>query len=322
VLFKKIVVLGTGGTIAGTAANAAASIGYVSAQIGIQSLLEQLPQSLPGHWQWVSEQVAQVDSKDMDHALWQKLVKRILHWQQIEGVHAVLITHGTDTLEETAYFLHRVLQPSYPVVLTGAMRPSTFSQADGPQNMLDAGVVACDVHASGVMVVFAGDVHDARAVQKVHTQRLNAFDSGDIGPLARVQDRRVNWIRNPVETQLNKDINAIENIVFSDPASWPWVAVLSSHVGASDNLVDALVSQGVRGLVVAGTGNGTLHVRLLTALKRAAERGVVVWRTSRCQNGPVLVPENAQSGDEFPVAEGLNPYKARIDLMLHLMQTP
>ena len=319
---KKIVVLGVGGTIAGTAASATENIAYTSSKIGIQSLLQGLPKSFPGDFEWLAEQVVQVDSKDMDHSIWQLLVQRVHFWLLDASVQAIVITHGTDTLEETAYFLHAVLQPSKPVVLTCAMRPATSLLADGPQNILDAFSVACDAKAKGVMVVCAGVVHDPVAVQKVHTYRLDAFESGDAGALGRIRERHLSWIRNPFEVNAIKENLAIELVTSSDPQAWPWVAIVSSHAGADEALVEGLVAQGVNGLVVAGTGNGMVHHRLQEALHRAKEQGIQVWRTTRCQAGPVLIHTEDQGGQDFYVANGLNVYKARIALMLHLMQTP
>lgn len=321
---RKIVVLGTGGTIAGTAASPSDSVGYQSAQLGIERLIAELPKAhseSAKQVQWVSEQVTQVDSKDMDQAVWQLLASRILHWQQQESVQAIVVTHGTDTLEETAYFLHRVLKPSKPVVLTCAMRPATALLSDGPQNIVDAVAVACDSKAHGVLVVCAGRVHHPLAVQKVHTYRLDAFDSGDLGSLAGVYEGRVEWRTNPSQVETTKGDFAIELILDGNPESWPKVAVVSSHAGADEFLVDALVSTGVDGLVIAGTGNGSIHTRLESALLRATQRGVVVWLTSRCQNGPVFLPSRFAAIENFALAQGLNPYKARISLMLELMRS-
>ena len=181
---QKIVVLGTGGTIAGTSASAADHTGYTAAQLGVQHLLDAVPglsDALHGDT-LVGEQVAQLDSKDMDHATWQALALRTAHWLEQPEVRAVVITHGTDTLEETAWFLQQVLHPSKPVVMTCAMRPATALAPDGPQNLLDALALARAPQAPGVWVVCAGQIHTAERVQKVHPYRLDAFSSGESGP--------------------------------------------------------------------------------------------------------------------------------------------
>jgi L-asparaginase len=182
---EQIVVLGTGGTIAGTAASSSDHTGYTAAQIGIASLLQSVPglqEALQGRG-LVSEQVAQLDSKDMDFATMRLIAQCCVQHLSKPQVKAIVITHGTDTLEETAYFLHRVIPSDLqtkPVVLTCAMRPATSSEADGPRNLRDAVLLAGDAQARGVLTVCAGDVHHAMAVQKIHTYALNAFSSGDV----------------------------------------------------------------------------------------------------------------------------------------------
>jgi L-asparaginase len=306
-----LVVLGTGGTIAGEAGRPDDNIGYRAAQRGVADLLAGLPLS-PGVT--VScEQVAQLDSKDMDHQTWQVLLERVLHCLADPAVQGVVITHGTDTLEETAYFLSATLGPcAKPVVLTCSMRPATALAPDGPQNLVDAVAVAAHPHAAGVLVVCAGLVHGARSVQKIHTYQPDAFSSGDDGPCARLYEGQVAWLRSPVSDGALLEASACLAL----PAdTWPWVSVLYSHAGAQGREVDALVAQGVRGLVIAATGNGTLNQGLDQALRRAAANGVAVCRSSRCAFGPVLVTD----AGGWPVLSGLNPVKARVALMLKLM---
>ncbi|MCW5650790.1 MAG: asparaginase [Ramlibacter sp.] len=308
---KKIVVLGTGGTIAGTAAQAGDNIGYTAAQVGVEQLLAALPQLRGQPVQ--AEQVAQIDSKDMTPAVWQQLAQRCQHWLAQDDVRGVVITHGTDTLEETAYFLHAALQPSKPVVLTCAMRPSTALVPDGPQNLLDAVAVAAWPGAAGVVAVCAGTVHGATDVQKVHTYRLDAFSSGDAGPLGYVEEGAVRLVRNWPAALASRSSDALNTIAANMP--WPRVEIVMSHAGAGGRLVHALVAQKVGGIVVAGTGNGSLHQELEAALLEAQAQGIRVVCASRCPNGRVL-PKPA---DAFRDSEGLSPVKARIALMLALM---
>jgi len=311
-----LVVLGTGGTIAGEAGRPDDNIGYRAAQRGVADLLAGLPlaKAVTVH----CEQVAQLDSKDMDHQTWCVLLERVLHWLADASVQGVVITHGTDTLEETAYFLSATLgHCAKPVVLTCSMRPATALAPDGPQNLVDAVAVASDRQAAGVLVVCAGLVHEARAVQKVHTYQPDAFSSGDAGPCARLYEGQVAWMRGgPSAAPGGATWAALAAACLALPAAdWPWVSVLFSHAGAQGREVDALVAQGVRGLVVAATGNGTLNQGLDQALQRAAAAGVAVYRSSRCAFGPVLVTE----AGGWPVMPGLNPVKARVALMLQLM---
>ncbi len=311
---QKVVVLGTGGTIAGTAASASDHTGYTAGQLGVQHLLEAIP-GLNGVLQGdalVCEQVAQLDSKDMDHATWQALAQRCAHWLAQPDVGGIVITHGTDTLEETAWFLQQVLETPKPVVLTCSMRPATALTPDGPQNLLDAMAVVRDPMARGVLAVCAGRIHSAHGVQKVHPYRLDAFSSGDAGSRGWVEQGRVRWA-DPGSWPM---VHVHAKSALSLPASdWPWVAVLHSHAGADARQVNALVAAGVKGLVVAGTGNGTVHQNLLTALAQAQAQGVAVRLTTRCAEGQLV----GQPAALQMAPRGLNAYKARVSLMLDLM---
>ncbi|WP_137747846.1 asparaginase [Acidovorax sp. NB1] len=312
---QKIVVLGTGGTIAGTSAQAGDNIGYTAAQVGVEQLLAAVPglQALAGGM-LVAEQVAQVDSKDMDDGVWWALAQRCAHHLADPDVRGLVITHGTDTLEETAWFLHEVLGTSKPVVLTCAMRPATALTPDGPQNLLDSVAVVLAPGATGVVAVAAGEIHAARHVQKVHPYRVHAFTSGDVGPLGWVEEGRVRLVQNWPLSPVGRAFSAIKTGVKA--AEWPWVEVVLSHAGARAQTVDALVHAGVRGLVVACTGNGTIHHALEAALLRAQQAGVRVVRATRCAEGQVL----PKPGDQLPDSQGLSPVKARVVLLLDLLQ--
>jgi len=247
----------------------------------------------------------------MDEPTWRRLVERVAAHLARDEVGGVVVTHGTDTLEETAYFLQRVLAPAKPVVLTAAMRPATALQADGPQNLLDAVTVAREPGAAGVVAVLAGTVHGAFELRKVHTHRLDAFGSGDAGPLGVVEAGRLRRFRDwPRGTPIGRD-------VLCDGA-WPRVEVVLSHAGARGDLVDALVAQGVDGIVAAGTGNGTLHHALEAALRRAAEQGVRVRRATRVACGAVLTADG--DGPALPASGAASAVQARIELLLELLQ--
>jgi L-asparaginase len=300
-----VVILGTGGTIAGTAGRPLDNVGYSAAQLGVAQLVEAVP-VLSGQ-ALEAEQVAQLDSKDMDHATWLRLAQQVAHHVARPQVRGVVVAHGTDTLEETAYFLQRVLAPAKPVVMAAAMRPATALMADGPQNLLDAVAVARHEGAHGVMAVLGGLVHGAHDLRKVHTYRMDAFSSGDAGPLAVVEEGSVRRFREwPTGEALGLDR------LPADASQWAQVVVLLSHAGISGALADAAAGAGVRGIVVAGTGNGTVHCELLQSLLRAQQAGVAVWRASRCAAGAV-VGEGA-----LPSAGALSAVQARIELMLRL----
>ena len=311
---KQWVILGTGGTIAGTAASASDHTGYTAAQLGVAQLMAALPgvdQVMGGDTLQV-EQVAQLDSKDMDHATWQALAQRCQHWLAQPEVGGIVITHGTDTLEETAWFLQKVLHSHKPMVLTCAMRPATALAPDGPQNLLDALAVVRDPAAQGVLAVCAGRIHSARDVQKVHPYRLDAFSSGEASPLGWVEQGQVRW---SLQCSMSQPHPNAQQALAQAAADWPWVEVLHSHAGADGRQVRALVAVGVKGLVVAGTGNGTLHQNLLTELAEAQAQGVVVRLVTRCAEGQIV----GQPAALKTAPLGLNAYKARVSLMLDLM---
>ncbi|MDB5965942.1 MAG: asparaginase [Polaromonas sp.] len=312
---KKIVLLGTGGTIAGTAASPSEHTAYRAGQLGVDALLASVP-GLADRFAVEAEQVAQIDSKDMDAEVWIRLALRVEALIADPDVHAVVVTHGTDTLEETAFFLHASLHSTKAVVLTCAMRPATALAPDGPQNMLDAFTLAAEPGATGVMVVCAGVIHRATHVQKVHPYRLDAFSSGDAGPLGYVEQGRVRLTGKWPAAQYPRAQHATKPIAELPQApDWPRVEIVTSHAGAGAALVDGLVAQGVNGLVVAATGNGTVHHRLEAALLQAMAQGVRVLRATRCTEGEIL----PAAGDAIPAAQGLSPVKARIALLLALI---
>ena len=314
---QKIVVLGTGGTIAGQSSLFNDNIGYVAAQVGIASLTTAIP-GLAEHthgYELIFEQVAQVDSKDMDFAIWLALAQRTAQVLMQSDVKGVVITHGTDTIEETAYFLGSVLRDSKPVVLTCAMRPASALNPDGPQNMLDALSLAMHPHASGVAVVCAGVVHSAVQVQKIHPYRLDAFSSGEVGPLGWIEEGTVRWAC-PHDRSETPQVDTFPLVhALPAPSQWPAVEIVLNHVGAAGTVVDALVRAGVRGIVVACTGNGTLSFKMEASLLKAMAAGVRVVRSTRCALGQVI----AVPGAQIPDAKGLSPVKARIGLLLSLM---
>jgi L-asparaginase len=305
----KVVVLGTGGTIAGSSTDALDNVGYVAAQRGVADLVRGVP-ALVGTALEV-EQVAQLDSKDMDHAVWRTLALRCAFHLARPDVAGLVVTHGTDTLEETAWFLQRVLAPAKPVALTAAMRPATALQSDGPQNLLDAVAAARAVDAFGVFAVLGGQVLGARDVRKVHPYRIDAFSAGDTGPVGVIEEGRLRLFRPWPQDAAVLGVAALPD----DATAWPFVAIVTSHAGASGAVVSALRAAGARGLVVAATGNGSVHRELEAALLEAQRAGVHVLRSTRCTEGRVL-----DAGTPvLPSAGDLTPPKARIELLLRLL---
>jgi L-asparaginase len=303
-----VVILATGGTIAGTAASASDTTGYRAGALGVDALIAGVP-ALAGH-RLEAESVAALDSKDMDIATWQRLAGRVAQHLARPEVTGVVITHGTDTLEETAYFLQRVLAPAKPVVLTAAMRPASALSPDGPANLLDAVTVAQAAGARGVSVVFAGAAWAAVGLRKVHTLRTSAFAGSDCGPVARLEGGALRVFRDwPAGEPLG-----LARIA-ADADAWPRVEIVLNHAGADGRMVDAAVASGAAGLVVAGTGFGTTSARLAAALARARDAGVRVTRASRCAFGPVL-PRDAA---DVEAAGELSAVQARVELQLALL---
>lgn len=303
-----IVILGTGGTIAGRSAQAADNVGYKAGEVGVADLVAAVP-ALQGR-ALEAEQVAQLDSKDMDHATWQRLAQRVAHHLARPEVQGLVVTHGTDTAEETAWLLQRVLAPAKPVVLAVAMRPASSVQADGPQNLADAVAVASEPGARGVVLVADGRVHGAEDVRKLHGYRVDTFSSGDAGPVARLEEGRV------IAHRAWPQCEALGLGLLARPVgAWPRVGLVCSHAGVDDWAVRAAVAAGLQGLVVEGTGNATLHSALQPALEDAQRAGLRVWRATRCVAGGVVgAPEGA-----WPSAGGLTPAKARVELLLQLL---
>lgn len=308
---KKIVILATGGTIAGWAEDANSPENYQTGRLHIGQLLSVVKPSLHP---LVTEQLAQVDSKDMDDGLWRALAERCRYWLAQTDVQGIVVTHGTDTLEETAYFLQAVLQPLKPVVLTCAMRAANAPDSDGPRNLQDAMALAAHPSVAGVRVVCAGEVHAGHEVQKVHSQRLNPFVSGDEGPLGLMQSGVWTCLREPSILHGKVDLPTLAEVLACDP--WPHVEFVMSHSGANGTLIHAMLAlDPPAGWVVMGTGNATVHRDLQRALEKAQAEGAMVVRASRCALGGV----QSRTDDVFAHAGKLTAVQARVALMLALI---
>jgi L-asparaginase len=301
-------VLGTGGTISGLSSDPEDTLGYTAGQVDVGALVGQA--TTPEHLAVRCEQLAQVDSKDMTWAIWLSLAQRVQALLTDADTVGVVITHGTDTMEETAIFLHEVLGEavaSKPVVLTGAMLPASAPQPDGPRNIADALVIAGAAGAHGVVITMAGGVWDATQGQKLHSGRLNAFGARDEQALGSVENG-VLRLQSPWPRAAGPAV-----VLASDTAA-PWVEIVVSAAQANSRAVHALVQAGVQGLVVATTGNGTVHETLQQALEGAQEQGVRVVRASRTAHGHI----HDGHPNPIPHAGALSPFKARVVLMVEL----
>ena len=303
-------VFGTGGTISGRAANPDELLVYTAGEVAIEDLLGEV--SPPPGVRVRAQQVAQVDSKDMTWGIWCSLHQAVLAALAQPNTLGAVITHGTDTMEETAFFLHLALGQAVankPVVLTGAMRPASAAVPDGPGNIADALRVASQPGARGVMMSMAGSVWDAVQGQKLYSGRLDAFGARDGSALARVEGGNFSLLGEwpVVASQAPRR---------DWPERPPWVEVVCSMTQADGRAVRALLDAGVDALVVATTGNGTVHADLQVALEAAQAAGVAVLRASRTAHGHI------HDGHPQALAHAaqLSPYKARVRLMLELAQ--
>lgn len=312
---QSVVILGTGGTIAGTGSDPGRSWQYRAAQLSVSQLVDAVPE-LADAW-LEAVQVAQIDSKDMSWEVWQALGEALQAHLARDEVAGVVVTHGTDTLEETAYLLHRLVDGRKPVVLTAAMRPATAADADGPGNLRDAVSVvqeAARQGLGGVVAVLNGRIWAGSQVRKACSTALDAFDGGGHPPLAEL-DEHDRWYQ------------VVKPWPASGKGGWsvlkaqaPRVEIIHSHADADGWMVEAALAHAakhgpLKGLVLAGTGHGTLHKGLERALAKAVTQGVAVWRSTRVARGGVAYRE----GDVFEAAGDLTPAQARVALMLFLL---
>lgn len=312
----QIVVLATGGTIAGTAGSDVQS-GYVSAQVGVEELLAAVPKArnlarLRG------EQVSRIGSQAMNDEVWFALAGRVNELLGHGDISGVVITHGTDTIEETSYFLHLVVKSDKPVVMTAAMRPSTALSADGPLNFYNAVAVAAHPDASdrGVLVVVNDWIHDAGSLTKTSTTAVQTFLSPARGLAGVVNYGTVEFYRRPVGRHtLGSELS------LQGATALPRVDIIYAHASMDGALIDAAVAAGARGIIVAGVGNGNMTPAALETLTRHARHGVICVRSSRVLTG--RVGRNVEIDDEARslIASGdLNPAKSRVLLRLALLQ--
>lgn len=309
----RIHILATGGTIAGTAASPTQTTGYTAATLPVDLLCSAVP-GLADAAQIHGLQVAAIDSKDADPAFWQRLAVAAQGVLDDDSVDGIVITHGTDTLEETAFYLNLVLKSAKPVVMVGAMRPATSLSADGPLNLLNAVRVAAAQGAAGrgVMVAMNQAIFGARDVTKTNSVRPDAFSAPDAGPMGLVQDARVVWLTRP-------DRAHTLATPFDARTPLAQVDILVAYAGLPARLVDAVVQGGARGIVWAGAGNGSVSAGVHAALLTARRAGVAVVRASRTGSGYVMPGGGCDDvADGYCAAGTLSPYKSRILVMLAL----
>jgi len=315
----KIEVLATGGTIAGAQASSS-EIGYKSGTFSVDDLLKAVPQ-LKDLADLTGEQVANIASQTMNHEVWLKLAKRVNEVLKDGGADGVVITHGTDTLEETAYFLSLVVKSDKPVVLVGSMRPATAISADGPANLYNAVALAASPEARGrgPLIVMDDEIHYAREAQKTNTTELDTFKSPNRGRAGVMNVGKIEFFSQNTTAHTTK---SEFNVDGKTPNDLPRVEIIYSYENLGPEVIDFLVKQGVKGIVLAGVGDGNSTDAAIGALSAAAKKGVAVVRSSRTGSG--LVVRNVEVDDDklgFIASMELTPQKARILLMLALMNT-
>jgi L-asparaginase len=315
----KIKVLATGGTIAG-AQTTQADAGYKSGSFSVDDLIKAVPQ-LKNIAELSGEQVANIGSQTMNHEVWLKLAARCNELLSQKEVDGIVITHGTDTMEETAYFLSLVVKSEKPVVLVGSMRPATAISADGPINLYNGVALAGNPEAKGrgPLVVLNDTIHYARETQKMHTTRMDTFVSPNRGIAGMLNTGKAFFYSQNVMRHTAKSEFSVAGLKIAD---LPRVEIVYSHADLGGETVDFLVSKGVKGLVLAGVGDGNSTDAVIAALERAAKKGVAVVRSSRVGSG--VVDRNVEINDDklgFIAGMELNAQKARILLMLGLLKT-
>jgi L-asparaginase len=312
-----VVVLATGGTIAGKAGSDVQA-GYTSGQVGVKELLDAVPQAKKlAHLR--GEQISNIGSQDMNDSVWIALADRINTLLAQDDVDGIVITHGTDTIEETAYFLNLVTKSKKPVVLTAAMRPATALSADGPLNFFNAVAVAAnkDAHGRGVLVVVNDWIHGAASLTKTSTTAVQTFMSPMSGLIGTVAYGEIEWLREPIgKNTVNSEFSVNKTTVL------PRVDIIMAYENMDGALINSAAIAGAKGIVIAGVGNGNMTKAALDAAAAQAKKGIVVVRSSRVTTGQV--GRDVEVDDDkygFVASLALNPQKARVLLRLALMKT-
>ncbi|MBZ7928913.1 type II asparaginase [Campylobacter molothri] len=312
----KIVILATGGTIAGSIDSELETTGYKAGVIGVETLIKAVPQ-IKDIAQVSGEQIANIDSSNMNDEIWLKLAKKINELLK-KDVDGIVITHGTDTMEETAYFLNLTVKSNKPVVLVGAMRPATAMSADGPKNLYNAVALAANENAKnkGVMIAMDDKILGARGVVKTHTLNVDAFTSPNFGNLGYIVDGKVffyNTISKDHTTKTPFDVSKLKTL--------PKVDILYTYSNDGSGVAaKALFENGTQGLVIAGSGAGSIHENQKEVLKDLIKKGLKVVVSTRVVAGSVAINKDDQNLG-FISAQNLNPQKARVLLMLALTKT-
>ena len=328
----KVYILATGGTIAGSGSSSTKS-NYSAGQVAIGTLLDAVP-AIKEIEDVEGEQVVNIGSQDMSDSVWLVLAKRVNELLAHDDVNGVVITHGTDTMEETAFFLSLTVNSDKPVVLVGAMRPSTAISADGPANLYNAVVAAASPASKnrGVLVCMNGKVYGAADVIKTNTTSVETFQSPNSGPLGYIHNGEM-FYYHPASCGVKECMDYVHKGVLSNESrtphfdvdglkSLPKVGIAYGYSNVDGDVVRMMIKEDYKGIVYAGVGNGNIHKNVFPELEKAREKGILVVRSSRVPTGATTL--DAEVDDDrygFVASWGLNPQKARILLMLALTKT-
>nr|WP_225778331.1 asparaginase [Pseudomonas sp. Marseille-Q3773] len=313
-----VVILATGGTIAGAGASAANSATYQAAKLGVDKLIAGVPE-LAELANVRGEQVLQIASESITNDDLLKLGKRVAELADSKDVDGIVITHGTDTLEETAYFLNLVEKTDKPIVVVGSMRPGTAMSADGMLNLYNAVAVASDKQSrgKGVLVTLDDEIQSGRDVSKAINLKTEAFKSA-WGPMGMMVEGKSYWFRLPAKRHTVDSEFDIKQI-----SSLPQVDIAYGYGNVTDTAYKALAQNGAKALIHAGTGNGSVSSRVVPTLQQLRKNGVQIIRSSHVNQGGFVLRNAEQPDDQndWVVAHDLNPQKARILAMVALTRT-
>lgn len=312
-----VCVLATGGTIAGVQAEKG-TYAYESGKFKIEDLISAVP-GIKDIANLSGEQIANIGSQDMNDAIWIKLSNRINELYKDNKCDAVVITHGTDTMEETAYYLNLVVKSDRPVVLVGSMRPANAVSADGPSNLYNAVATAVDPKAKdrGVLVVMNDEIHYARNVEKKNTTNVETFQSTERGPAGLVNTGKITWFE-PTNKKHTTDSEFSQKAI----EKLPQVDIIYAYSNMNPTLIEAAIKDGAKGVVIAGVGDGNMSKETLDLLEKEAKKGLLVVRSTRLSTGVVLRNNEVNDDEMGFVASGeFNPEKSRVLAMLALTKT-
>ena len=313
----KVKIIATGGTIAGSSPNCTDMTGYTAGGIGVDDLIEAVP-ALQNFADVSGEQLCNINSSSITIDIWLRLNKRVNELLARQDVDGIVITHGTDTLEETAYFLNLTVKSHKPVVIVGAMRPATAMSADGPLNLLQAVqlAVSSEARGQGVLVLLNGEINAAADVLKTHSLAVQTFRSVESGALGYMLEG------NPIFWRQTTRLHTLDTVFdVRELEKLPYVTTVYGQAADDDILVNAVLAAGAKGIVFAGMGNGNIHEETEPALRQAVQKGVLVVISSRTGSGIVTEDKNKVEEYGFLYSGFLPPSKARVLLMLALTVT-